>query len=213
MRPRTTSSLLTRALGLLACVCAVGVMTGMVPQPDPAPRRWQLDLDVGPMRLATIDVEGKGPRAWWYLTFEVENNSGRDQFFVPAFELATDEGEVVRAGRGVPGGVFRQLLDQLNDPLLADQFSVQGLLLQGEENARRGLVVWPATDLDANELSVFFVGFSGENQRYRVRDPESGELREFTLRKTYRVDFCIPGEIRNRGSRPFQVCGERWIMR
>lgn len=184
-----------------------------VPQPDAVPTRWQLDFQVGPMRLITLESDSGEPRAWWYMTLEVENNSGRDQFFVPAFDLTTDEGQVVRAGRGVPGKVYRELLDLLDDPLLDTQFAVQDVLLQGEENARRVLIVWPAADLDADELSVFFIGFSGENEAYRVRDPETGELREFVLRKTYRVDYCVPGEMWNRGSRPFERCGSQWVLR
>ncbi|MEL7472127.1 MAG: hypothetical protein AAGK04_02335 [Planctomycetota bacterium] len=210
--PQHRRSIARLAFGTLSAALAFVVLVAMAPEPDPTPSRWELDLELGPMRIATVDTTS-GPRAFWYLTLKVENNSGRDQFFVPAFDLATDRGQVVRAGRGVPGSVYAELLNRLQNPLLETQFAVQDLLLQGEENAKEALVVWPAVDLDADRLSVFFIGFSGENKRMFIPDPETKELVEFVTRKTYMVQYCTPGQIRVDRAEPFEVCGRVWVMR
>ncbi|MEM8757338.1 MAG: hypothetical protein AAGF47_06110 [Planctomycetota bacterium] len=177
------------------------------------PQRWQLDLDVGPLRLAVIDVEGIGPQPYWYLTYRVTNNSGRDLQFAPVFDLTTESGEVIRAGVGVPRSVRENLLGLLDDPLLEDQISIIGVLLQGRENAKDGLVIWPAGELSGDEMAVYAGGFSGETQRVEFKDPETGEPVTLTFRKTYMIRYDTPGSLLGRGSRPVEVATERWIMR
>lgn len=198
---------------LLAALLAGAVLTAMAPEPDPAPKRWELDVQMGPLRVATLEAPGRGERVYFYQTFRVTNNTGREIFFAPAFDLATDRGDVVRAGREVPGSVVRTLLDRLENPLLQDQYSVIGPLLQGEENAREGLVVWLAPDIASDEISVFGIGFSGESESYFVPHPETGEMAEVVLRKTLRTTYCLPGELHQRGAQPLIECGRRWIMR
>ena len=202
----------TALVALVALVMA-GVLMGLAPEPDPAPKRWELDVQMGPLRVATVTDGDRGDRVYFFQTFRVTNNTGREVFFAPAFDLGTEEGAVVRAGRGVSGGVVRTLLDRLEDPLLEDQYAIIGPLLQGEENARDGLVIWLAPDLAADEYSVYGIGFSGESETYVVPDPETGEATEKVLRKTLRLTYCVPGEIRGRGADPLEQCGRRWIMR
>ena len=38
------------------------------PEPDPVPRRWELQIEPGPLRSATIDVPNYGPRKFFYMT-------------------------------------------------------------------------------------------------------------------------------------------------
>lgn len=132
------------------------------PEPNPVPRRWQLDVEVGPLRMATVETPEHGRRDYLYMAYEVVNNSGEDLLFAPMFELATDEGDLLRSGRGVPAAVTQELLRRLENPFLEDQISIIDVLLQGEENAKEGLVVWPAEGLKVDELSIYAAGFSGE---------------------------------------------------
>lgn len=205
--------LVRAVLVLIAAVAGAGALSAMAPEPDPAPKRWELDVVMGPLRVATGEVPGQGLRVFYYQTFQVTNNTGREVFFAPAFELGTERGDVVRAGRGVPGSVVRGLLDRLENPLLMDQYAVIGPLLQGEENAREGLAVWLAPDVNSDEMSVYAIGFSGESEKYVVTDPATGERAEKVLRKTLRLTYCLPGELHNRGATPLEECGRRWIMR
>lgn len=227
MNSRTPSFLLLAAvLGgflrsrtLLGVGVGAGALAGGVvpaigaPEPDPVPRRWQLDLEIGPMRVATVEVRGGGPRSYLYLTYTVANNSGQDLLFAPAFDLATDEGEVIRSGVGVAHEVVRALLNRLDNPFLEDQIGIIDILLQGEENAKEGIVIWPLNDLNVSELNLFAAGFSGETATVDVTNPRTGQPSRMVLRKTLMVRYRVPGELLDLGDRPLDVTDRSWIMR
>lgn len=190
----------------------LGAAAGLAPEPDPIPRRWQLDVEMGPLRVANIDLPG-GSKAFYYLTYKVTNNTGSDLLFAPAFDLSTSDGGVIRSGRDVPAQVTRSLMESLGNPLLEDQIGIIGMLLQGEENAKDGLVIWPADDLRITEISVYSAGFSGETRMIEVRNPNTGQNDRVILRKTLMTRYAAPGETTNRGTRPFSVLEQRWILR
>lgn len=213
LRPIALAALAAAAMlpagqGALPVASALGA-----PEPDPVPRRWQLSLDIGPMRLITIETPGGEPRAYLYLTYTVTNASGSDILLAPMFEMVGGDGRVRRSGRDVPAEVTRAILERLDNPFLQDQISIIGLILQGAENAREGLVIWPADDLKPGELTVYAAGFSGEMRTIEVPDPATGKPTTITLRKTMMVRYDVPGEIDRRGDRPLDVLEERWILR
>lgn len=183
------------------------------PEPDPVPRRWQLRVEPGPLRLATFDVPGAAgtpkPQAYFYLTYKVTNTSGQDILFAPSFELATSDGDIVRSGRSVPLEVTRAIISRLGNPLLQDQIQILGELLQGPENAREGVVIWPAPTLDTEEITIYAAGFSGETTSVQVPGTTDTAL----LRKTLMVRYPVPGELTERGDRPLAPGEQRWIMR
>lgn len=191
------------------------------PQPQLIPTRWQLDIEPGPLRIAEVSVQTQipgpngsvvtveQPQLFYYLTYTVTNNSGEDLMFAPAFELATDSGELIRSGRGVPAKVTRTIMRRLRNPFLHDQISVIGNLGQGPENARDGVVIWPAEDLRVDEVTIFARGFSGES--HRVTRPDTGE--EIVLRKVLMLRHETPGTIVNYGDDPIERVERRWILR
>ncbi len=185
------------------------------PEPSAVPTRWELDLEPGPLRIGTVDVEGVGPRAFYYMTYKVANNTNEDLYFAPIFELCTDDGASRRAGQDVPLQVTDTLLTRLNNPLLLDQISVIGNLSRGEENAREGLVVWPAENLKVDEVVVYCGGFSGETRRIvkPAASSEGGQPEEVVLRKTMMLVHPTPGDLAGRGNRPLERSVARWILR
>lgn len=196
-------------LGLAASAGAVRA----APEPSPVPIRWEFDLHVGPLRLATVDV-GDGPRTYLYLTYRVENNTGEDRNFFPSFELSTEEARVLRAGAGVPAAVTREIIRRLGNPLLQDPIDILGLLLQGEENARDGIAIWPIDNLRVDRIHIYAAGFSGEIRRVEAPDPETGQMRQYVLRKTLWLRYATPGELLGRGSDPIPPSHRpQWIMR
>jgi len=201
--------ILTAALAIIAL--AATCTTLAAPEPSPVASRWQLDLRPGPLRIATVIDEIGLPRTYYYLTYDVVNNTGKDIFFAPSFELASEDGDIRSAGKGVPSVVTNELLARLRDPLLLDQISMAtaGELLQGEENGRSGLIVWPAEGLKVDEIKVFAQGFSGETRT--IIKPDTGE--PVTLRKTLMMIHETPGEITGKGDRPLRRSSERWILR
>jgi hypothetical protein len=196
----------------LAVTLPTAVAPAAAPEPAPIPVRWELDLNVGPLRVANVRVPGEGDRLFYYLTYSVGNFSGRDLLFAPSWELATDE-TLARSGRGVPLEVTDELLLRLDNPLLTDETRILGTIQQGEENIREGLVVWPVEGIYTDEVTVYATGFSGENYTLRVRDAETGRPARVVLRKTMMLRHETPGEIRDSGPRPLQRVETRWIMR
>lgn len=176
------------------------------PKPAPVPYRWELEFDSGPLRLYHDSASNK---YFWYFTYTVINRTGADQLWAPKFTLFTDTGEIMDSGRGVPTSVVEDLMGLLGNELLEDQNEAIGDLLQGKENAKEGLVVWPADKLDVTEMSMFVAGISGETAR--VKNPVSGQ--EIILRKTLQRDYIVRGDAAARGSEPIEMSEERWVLR
>lgn len=221
-----------RAQAALAAALALTTFAPGAPEPSPTPVRWELNITPGPLRVGIVDVKDVGPRAFFYMPYKVVNNSGEDLYFAPAFEMTvktatssrpstTDDKDlddlIVRAGRGVPLDVYQTLIQRLANPFLEDQISMIGVLRQGEENAREGLVVWPADNLKVHEIVVYAIGFSGETRRVANPDappPGPGEQPdEVTLRKTLMLVHAASGELTDRGNTPIDRTVTRWIMR
>lgn len=204
----------SRVLAVLLVVAGVVAVTAArPPEPNPIPVRWQLDLDVGPLRVASVETPDQGPMLYFYMTYTVTNNTDQDVLLAPSFELSTETGADVVAGQGVPASVTRELLRRLDNPLLSDQVNMIGVLRRGEAYARGGLVIWPVRDVAADEARVYMAGFSGETDRIRLIDRESGNPRDVVLRKTLMAVHDMPGHIGGMGSEPIARSGSRWIMR
>lgn len=215
MVPDGTPSTQRHRIGLITAAVVVLAAAFMAfiavaaPLPDPVPRKWEFRFEPGPLRVAVLETPEEGRKPFYYMTYYVENNTGADRYFAPRFELATDEGELLRSGRDVPREAVEQLLGMLRNSFLLDEIRVQGPLLQGDENAREGLIVWPCNNLSIDEVTVFAAGFSGEN--VIVRRPDNGDT--VLLRKTKMLRHGVPGDLDANSDDPIERLLERWIMR
>lgn len=201
------------AAAVLAAAAIVPAM-GLAPEPDPVPKRWQLDVTPGELRVAYVG-QGDDAGAYLYFTYSVTNNTGKDLEFVPSFELATDSGDIAASGVSVAPAVTDAIIESLEHPFLEDQVEILGPIQQGPENAKHGVAIWPVTDFDADEARVFGAGFSGETEALELTDPRTGKVERLIFRKTLMIRFATPGQIRvaEMGDRPFLVSEKRWIMR
>jgi hypothetical protein len=197
------------AVGCVALVVSGLMMAAAAPEPDAVPSRWQLDLRTGPMRVVSLDLPETGPRAYYYMPYTVSNSSGEDLLFAPSFDLATDEGELMRSGRGVPIPVTRTIIEGLQNPFVEDQIAIIGQLLQGKENAKDGVVIWPVGQHDATEVTVYAAGFSGETATEIV----AATGKKVVLRKTLMIRFRVPGTLESQRATPLEEIERRWIMR
>ena len=202
---------MTRLITTIALAASALVALAFAPQPDPVPTRWQFDIDPGELRVAIVDTES-GRRPYYFFTYTITNNWDNDLRFFPDIELKTDEATVQRAGRDVPAAVQAEIMGRLNNPLLEDPISIVGQVLQGPENARTGLAIWPAEDLDVDEVVIFFAGLSGENKAYTVTE-EDGTRERFNLRKTLMLRYETPGEFGSRNNEKLGLSERLWIMR
>ena len=191
----------TRILGTLMVAMLFALVGLAIPTPSSAmaaptassSRDWEIDFVPGDLRLY---VDPTDARPYWYFTYTVTNLTDRDLVFAPRIELFLDSGEILRSGREVPTRVVDQLKLLLRNTLLEDQNRIIGDLRVGRENARTGIAVWPADDLDVTELTLFFQGLSSDRQD--VINPETGE--KVALYRTLRREYLVPGEPKARGS-------------
>ena len=149
---------------------------------------------------------------YFYLTYKVTNHWGGVKLFAPDVSLMTDNANVVRSGRDVSSAVTEQIMSRLDNPLLESQIDIVSNVLEGVEHARDGVVIWPASQLDADEVTVFFAGLSGEFQSYIV-GRESNDPHRYNLRKTMMLRYATPGEFDQQGDTPFEQAEKRWVMR
>ena len=135
---------------------ALSAVAWAYPKPSAYPVRWELQFTTGPLRLHLAE----SGQAYWFMTYEVANRTGREQVWAPTFTLYTDAGEILVSGRRVPSRVTEQLMGLLGDPLLENQHAVIGEIYHGAEHAKSGLVVWPAGSVEVNQLAMFVAGNS-----------------------------------------------------
>ena len=198
---------LVGSLGLCAdASTAAGV--AMAPSTQAASRRIARELDFSATELRLFKDPESGLH-YWFFTYEVENNTGRDIRFAPRIELLIDDGRIVRQGEGVPGSVTAQIKEYLGNPLLEDQFEILGAVMQGKAHAKSGLVVFQAEDLTPTELTVLVQGLSRESERRP--HPKTGE--PVTLRKTVRLDYLVPGDPKAIGTETYPIVAREWIFR
>ncbi len=197
------------AFMVLAIACLPALEAHAAPEPNPVPTRWQLQIEPGDLRAGVVEVDGIA-QTYFYFTYTVTNRTGEDRYFAPSFDLATDDGTLIRSGRDVPNKVYDVLIERIENPLLEAEIAILGQLQQGKENAKDGLVVWKADNMKVDSVKVFAAGFSGETKRYKR--PDNGE--EVVLRKQLMLRHTVPGTIDPRHDPKIRRIGvDRWIMR
>ena len=157
---------------MAAAVAVVSACAWTAPKPSETSGQWQLDASFGDLHAITVRLAGDiAPKTFWCLRYTVTNNTGADRVFVPEFLLYTDTGEVLRAGRKIPSAVFQAVKSLYNDPLLEDVSGMTGKLLQGQDNAKSGVAIWPDFDPNAGAMDVFVSGLSGETAQVILPKP------------------------------------------
>lgn len=179
----------------------------------PAGETWQLEFQPGPLRVYVDPYSGE---AYWYLTYEVSNRSGRERMWAPRIELQTDAGQVQSSGQGVPRLVTQDLQRTLSSARserraekVLDQNQMIGPIVTGPEHAREGLVVWRVEDPTVTELTIYVAGVT--NHRESAMHPETGE--PVVLRRSRALRFVTPGEIGLLEGSPIDASAQEWVLR
>ncbi len=195
-------SIALAATGLLA----VSNSAWGFPIPARVALRWELRFDPGPLRMYVDPATGE---TFWYFTYKVSNLTGHERFWAPQLTLFTDGGEIMPAGESVPPRIETDLIDLLGNEYLVRQNEVIGKIYVGADNALEGLAVWPASNLDTTEMSLFVSGISGETAEVSNPTTQAKEI----LQKTLRRDYVSPGDPLARGDDPVEFVAESWVMR
>ena len=131
---------------LTGCLSLSGgdALAGKHPEPSvyPLPRRGTSISATGIPKRIVVDVPGKKtPRRYWYLTYTVTNNTGKEQDFFPDFEMVTQDGKIHRAITTSPWPSSTPSKDRRKrSPDSAD--AIAGSLHQGEDQAKDGVAIW-----------------------------------------------------------------------
>lgn len=201
-----TKLLFAAVVIIISCILIGNTNTVFsAPEPSSLPPRWEMNIKfIHELRLIQFDGQ-----YYWFMTYLVTNKTGEDQTFVPSATLYTDAGDIITESDGVPYEITKRLLDMIGNPLLESTTQIIGQLKQGKENAREGLLIWKAGNLDIDEVSVFFSGLSSETQV--AINPSTKE--EVIVRKTLYRYYKIPGEVTANLQHPTIFEFQRWIMR
>jgi hypothetical protein len=216
-------------LVLVAAVClsAAWILdAGAAPEPSPVPPSWQLEVTYeAPMPIMVDDPRGAGRKLYWFMRYQVVNRTGEDRIFVPQVALYTDTGQVIQGGAGIAASVIDQIKKAINDPIARDLTGITGKILQGEDNAKRGIVVFNDFDPEAGAFDIFLSGLSGETARIDLPVPvkvtrmsaggelEQVEAKELVLTKTLRLRYELRGDLESRLETDSVLIKQDWVMR
>ena len=216
----------TKRLAILAavvvCAGAALVVPGSPATAASSSGGWQLNLTFHDPQRVTLNLPGRAePVTYWYLLFQVTNESGQDVDFYPSFDLVTDTLQVVTGGVDVNPRVYDVIKARHKQefPFFAPPWELTGPLLQGKDNARASAVVFREFDPQADGFSVFVSGLSNKVERvknpgYDKSQPESDDnARFFILRETLKVQYELPGDPDSRREAKPVRRNRTWVMR
>ncbi len=200
---------------------------GNFPEPSAVPIAWELEfqaLDV--IKPIRVTLPGDNhPTTFWYLRYRITNNTGQDRQFIPSFDLCTNTGHLFTDRTTVPKVVFGAIKKLHNQPILQDVAGMTGKLLQGDDNAKEGVAIWPDFDHEAGFVEVYVGHLSGEEQVIKLPAPvemtyigADGKTTtrvsdEIVLYKQTQLTYAVPGEAAGRFITPAQLVKKRWVMR
>jgi hypothetical protein len=209
-----------KGLAWITLSMLIAVAAWAAPEPSKAPRAWELDVEFHDLQRITVTVDGK-PTSYWYLLYTVTNNAAEDVEFFPSFDLVTNELQVVPANDGIHPSVYDAIEARYRKtyPFFRNPMKVNGKLLQGADNARTSAAVFREFSAEANRLTIYGGGFSGEivrmpNPTFDPNKPENDQnQRFFVLRKTLAIQYDVPGDPQTRLTSSATRRGMEWIMR
>ena len=210
---------------ILISAVVLGSMTGVlraVPKPKVNSQSWQLKFDYHDLQRIKVVLPGDStPTTFWYLLYTVTNESGREIDFYPSFELVTESLEVITGGENISPTVYDAIKARYKKtyPFLCDATQVSGKLLQGTDNCRTSAVVFRDFSAEANSLTVYVAGLSGEvvqvsNPKFDSKKVAGNDNKPFfALRKTLAISYDVPGDSKTREEAVAIRQSQEWVMR
>jgi hypothetical protein len=230
-------SRLCRQVVLILIIClTAGIYSAKAapdfPVPSPYPISWELKFTHGtPQRLAVDVTDSPVPRAYWYMTYTVTNETDKEQKFYPQIDLLTADGNIHHSDEKTPLKVFEEIRLAAHNKLLEQHTSISGPIRLGPAEARDGVAIWAETTPRMEHFSIFVTGLSGEavimktvdGKLTRIDDPslmydkdnEEDLLKKglTILRKTLQLNYFIRGDEVYPGEDEVNKDTEDWVMR
>ena len=182
---------------------------GEYPKPSPYPKSWELKFEHGMPRRVVVQVpKSNVPKAYWYMTYTVTNDTDKEQLFLPAFEMLTEDGRIIRNDINIPRAVFEAIKKREGIRYLTEAAMIGGELRLGPDQAKDGVAIWPEPSAEMGHFSIFVSGLSGETAT--VKDAEG---KDQILRKTLQLNYLIRGDDVYPGEDEVNESPEEWVMR
>ncbi|MEA2711002.1 MAG: hypothetical protein QOF78_3603 [Phycisphaerales bacterium] len=179
------------------------------PKPSPYPKTWELSFEHGkPQRVVVQDAKTNVPRAYWYMTYQVTNNSDNEQPFLPAFELVTEDGRIVRNDINIPRPVFEEIKRREGSRYMEPAALIAGKLRIGPDEAKDGVAIWPEPTAEMGRFNVFVSGLSGEIATVKVPT-----TKPVILHKTLQLNYLVRGDEVYPGEDEVNENPSQWVMR
>lgn len=213
-----------RKIVLLTIVATVTCLAWGYPKPSIVATAWELDFKFRDIRRITLDVPGQGRRTYWYMVYTVTNDTGRDVAFHPECTLVTDQLKAYSSEVGVHPAVIKAIKARYENtyPWLEHPREPVGKLLQGKDNARDTIAVWPDFAPKTSEFTIYVGGLSGEvttvpNPMFVRGTSDPKKVPEkFVLRKTLYIQYALPTDPASRNRTDPARSGRPpigWVMR
>jgi hypothetical protein len=189
MRPSTLILPFVGAALLLALGLTPDTLRADYPTPSTFPDSWELTPTFAKPRRIVVQSPGDAaPKAYWYITYHVVNNTDQDKvLFYPNFQMLTQDGELIASdSTDVKPAVFAAIQDKEHIKFLQSALNISGPLLQGEDQSKDGVAIWPEPNPRMGTFTIFASGFWGESAAVKVGDQTV--LLHKTLQQTYHLD-------------------------
>ena len=203
---------------ILIAVVIFNCLAFAAPKPSVVsrPGDWTIETLFEHPRQMVLTAPGANQR-FWYIILTLTNKSGQDVDFYPQCDLVTNTLQVIPAAKGTPDVLFKKIKNrhQGRFPFLELLENVDNKLLQGEDNTKDIVVIWPDFDPNAKSVSLFISGLSNETavvESPTEKDPKGNPVRIY-LRKTLELNYKIAGDPAFRAEQKLKFANKRWVMR
>jgi hypothetical protein len=196
-------------------------LTGFcAPEPAivPAANQWTLNVVYNQPQQITVKIPGeRKPQRFWYVILTLTNNTNIDVPFYPTNELVTDTFQIIPAYRDTRNVVFDKIKarHKKNFPFIESLETAENRILQGEDNTKDLVIIWPDFDSKAKNISLYIAGLSNETvviEHPSQKDP-NGNPEKIYLRKTLQLDYSIGGDPNFRSNTSLIFKAMNWVMR
>lgn len=194
--------------------------TFSAPQPAivPTANQWTLNVVYNQPQQITVKIPNqRKPQRFWYIILTITNNTNIDVPFYPECQLVTDTFQVIPAYRDTRNLVFDKIKSRYKKkyPFLESLETAEPRILQGEDNTKDLVIIWPDFDASARNISLYIAGLSNETvviDHPTQKDP-NGNPEKIYLRKTLQLDYSISGDPAMRSNTSLVYKSMDWVMR
>jgi hypothetical protein len=199
---------------MVTCVSYAPPQPAIVPGPDD----WTVEVRYENPQQILVKLSGDTkPRRFWYIIMTLTNETNRDVDFYPECDLVTDTFQIIPAGKSVPETVFEQIkrLYQNRYPFLELVERVDTKILQGQDNTKDIVIIWPDFDDKAKGMKLFTAGLSNETVAidHPTAKDQTGKPVKVFLRKTLELDYKLGGDATFRSDAKLILQNKCWVMR